>query len=470
MATAASSSSGGVLGGAKSDRGVLDEQKAINEEFKVWKRNTPFLYDMLAIHALEWPSLTVQFLPERTRGGGGAEGQDEYDVQRLMLGTHTSDGEGNYILIAEMRLPLPGAAYSAADGGGYGGVYGKLEVVQAINHSGEVNRARCMPGNSQWIASKGNGADVLLFDRTAHVNKPNRNSQCKPEYRLTGHDKEGYGLSWSNMREGYLLSGSEDGLVCLWDVSGSTGKRESSSDGSGSGVHLPALLTFKGHTDNVEDVAWHSSEPHLFASASDDKALLLWDTRAKPTAPVQTAVPHSAEINSLAFNPHNANLLLSGSADHTLALLDVRQLATKLHSFEHHADQVFACHWSPFNASVFASGSGDRRCCVWDVRRIGEEQSPEEAEDGPSELLFVHGGHTDKISDVSWMGAGDSADPWQGDEWVIASVADDNILQVWEMAESIYSQTDESEAEVEAAPEAEQRQGRARNTQRRHAE
>ena len=462
MATAASSLSG--AGGPKSDRTALEEQKAINEEFKVWKRNTPFLYDMLAIHALEWPSLTVQFLPERTRGGG-ADGQDEYDVQRLMLGTHTSDGEGNYILIAEMRLPLPSASYHTD--GGYGGVYGKLEVVQAINHSGEVNRARCMPGNSQWIASKGNGADVLLFDRTQHVNKPNRNSQCKPEYRLTGHDKEGYGLSWSHMRDGYLLSGSEDGLVCLWDVSGSTGKRGAGSDSSG-GVHLPALATFKGHTDNVEDVAWHSANQHLFASASDDKQLMLWDTRSKPSTPVQTAIPHTAEINSLAFNPHSPNLLLSGSADHTLALLDVRQLSTKLHSFEHHTDQVFACHWSPFNGTTFVSGSGDRRCCVWDVRRIGEEQSPEEAEDGPSELLFVHGGHTDKISDVSWMGAGEAVEQWQSDEWVIASVADDNILQVWEPAESVYAPVPDSEYEVEEAPEVDQR--KQRSTVRRQLE
>jgi hypothetical protein len=48
-------------------------------------------------------------------------------------------------------------------------------------------------------------------------------------------------------------------------------------------------------------------------------------------------------------------------------------------------------------------------------------QSPEDAEDGPPELLFVHGGHTSKISDFSWNG---------NDDWVVASVAEDNILQV----------------------------------------
>ena len=39
------------------------ETKLINEEYKIWKKNTPFLYDLVMTHALEWPSLTVQWLP-----------------------------------------------------------------------------------------------------------------------------------------------------------------------------------------------------------------------------------------------------------------------------------------------------------------------------------------------------------------------------------------------------------------------
>jgi hypothetical protein len=40
------------------------EERQINEEYKIWKKNTPFLYDMVMTHALEWPSLTVQWLPD----------------------------------------------------------------------------------------------------------------------------------------------------------------------------------------------------------------------------------------------------------------------------------------------------------------------------------------------------------------------------------------------------------------------
>ena len=38
---------------------------------------------------------------------------------------------------------------------------------------------------------------------------------------------------------------------------------------------------------------------------------------------------------------------------------------------------------------------------MWDLSKIGEEQTAEDAEDGPPELLFIHGGHTAKISGKS---------------------------------------------------------------------
>ena len=39
------------------------EERIINDEYKMWKKNT-FLYDIVMTHALEWPSLTVLWLPD----------------------------------------------------------------------------------------------------------------------------------------------------------------------------------------------------------------------------------------------------------------------------------------------------------------------------------------------------------------------------------------------------------------------
>ena len=62
------------------------------------------------------------------------------------------------------------------------------------------------------------------------------------------------------------------------------------------------------------------------------------------------------------------------------------------------------------------------------------EQTPEEAIDGPPELLFLHGGHTSSVPDFSWNPC---------EEWLIASVAADNSLQIWQMAEGIHCDEDD---------------------------
>lgn len=41
-----------------------DDVAKIAQEYKIWKKNTPFLYDVCVTHALEWPSLTVQIFPD----------------------------------------------------------------------------------------------------------------------------------------------------------------------------------------------------------------------------------------------------------------------------------------------------------------------------------------------------------------------------------------------------------------------
>jgi WD40 repeat protein len=64
--------------------------------------------------------------------------------------------------------------------------------------------------------------------------------------------------------------------------------------------------------------------------------------------------------------------------------------------------------WSPHNEAVLASSATDRRVHIWDLSRIGQELSEDDLGDGAPELLFVHGGHTAKVSDFSW----NPNDPW----------------------------------------------------------
>lgn len=304
-----------------------------------------------------------------------------------------------------------------------------------------------MPQNPSIIATKAPRNDVCIFDYTRHPTEPPVDGVSRPDLRLKGHNgREGYvlpfspifllpvnllqlfstetdpifssswGLAWNPSRKGILADCSDDKTVCIWDIEGAKS------------TEVQPLVTLHGHEDTVEDVSWNNHHEHFCISVGDDGKMIMWDKRTGKAQ--QTAQGSTKEVNCVSFNPFSEWIFATGAGDNTAAIWDVRNFSTKLHSFYGHHDAVFTLQWSPFNETIFATGSHDRRVHVWDVSRIGQPQTKMQAEDGPPELLFIHGGHTAKVSDLAWS---------PNEDWVIASVGEDNILQVWQMAENIYT-------------------------------
>jgi histone-binding protein RBBP4 len=185
----------------------------------------------LTLHstALEWPTLTTQWLPDVK------DVKDKnYMVHRLLLGTHTAEGKPNYLQIAEIEIPKsvdPNPRdYDDASGeiGGYGkGSSGeppviKFNITQKIDHPGEVNKARYQPQNPDIIATLAVDGKVLIFDRTKHSLTPT--GTPNPQIELIGHKEEGFGLNWNPHEAGCLASGSEDKTVMLWYVINQSGR------------------------------------------------------------------------------------------------------------------------------------------------------------------------------------------------------------------------------------------------------
>nr|CAD1830494.1 unnamed protein product [Ananas comosus var. bracteatus] len=280
-----------------------------------------------------------------------------------------------------------------------------------------------MPQNPAVVATKTCGPEVRVFDLGC-------GGGGGPDAVLKGHETEGYGLSWSPFSEGYLLSGSYDSKICLWDLG--------AVRTAGRFLMPRMCLSFfpeyvnvvQAHEDLVEDVAWHLKDGNIFGSVGDDHKLMVWDLRSSTSKqPQQSIIAHPKEVNSISFSPFNEWILATASADTTIKLFDLRKLATSLHTFSSHTAEVLQVEWSPNHETVLASSSADRRVMVWDLSRIGDEQSEEDADDGPPELLFAHGGHRANITEFSWN---------PDEQWVIASVAEDNSLQIWQIAESIF--------------------------------
>jgi histone-binding protein RBBP4 len=164
--------------------------------------------------ALTWPTLTVQWFPDVKE----PEGKNSR-IHRLLIGTHT-DGQPNSVQIAEVEIPKAVRPdprdYDEERGeiGGYGKTAMKWNIVQKIDHPGEVNKARYCPQNPDLIATLTIDGKILIFDRTKHSAVPN--GKVSPQITLESHTEEGFGLSWSPHEEGKLASGSQDKTVCLW--------------------------------------------------------------------------------------------------------------------------------------------------------------------------------------------------------------------------------------------------------------
>lgn len=241
----------------------------------------------MVTHALEWPTLTTDWLPDVEV----KEGKTTI-VKRLIIGTNTSGNDPNFLHIANVTLPgattmvdTRASSYDEEQSGipikcmsflflllflelgGYGGADCKVQIMQSIVHEGEVNRARHMPQNPCLIATRTVQGDVLFFDYTKHPSNPSSLDVCKPDLRLKGHRGEGYGLSWNRMVKGHLLTCDDNDTICLWDVT--AGNKDTR--------HLSPKIMLSGHHGSaVEDVDWNCYQPDLFVSVGDDRRLLLY--------------------------------------------------------------------------------------------------------------------------------------------------------------------------------------------------
>ena len=120
------------------------QERLISAEHKIWKLNSPFLYDFVLTLPLGWPSLTCQWLPGQTALSSEAVQHE------LLLGTHTTAGEPNYLMVATCTVPTENAQIDmreyddeTKEVGGFGFVndsVGTIEIKRKIKHEGEVNR------------------------------------------------------------------------------------------------------------------------------------------------------------------------------------------------------------------------------------------------------------------------------------------------------------------------------------------
>lgn len=368
------------------------EPLSIKEEYQLWRKNCRYMYEFVSETALTWPSLTIQWLPNHTITNGLIDAS-------LLLGTHTSGQDTNYLKVASTELLADGKVKANS----------KIKIIQKLGNNAEICRARYMPQDSSIVATINGLGQVDLYNLKSEENY----SHFAP------HTENGYGISWNPKQQGLLVTGADDHWVCVSDT------------------NKDNATLFKSDIQKniVNDVKWHQFDENLFASVSEDKNLYLFDIREKKA--ITNYYAESSEgINSLAFSPFAHNLIAIGNTNSNINLLDMRKLGPNtglLHTMMGHSEGITCMEFSPHNDGILASGSQDRRVIIWDLFKVGEEQQQEDAEDGCPELFMMHAGHTAGVSDLTWC-------PYK--DWTIGSVADDNIVHLWEISKQLISNED----------------------------
>ncbi|KAL8280696.1 hypothetical protein RQP46_007019 [Phenoliferia psychrophenolica] len=94
-----------------------------------------------------------------------------------------------------------------------------------------------------------------------------------------------------------FLAAAGNGTVKLYDIA-------TSASGSG-GANVGPLVTLTGHTANVTSLAWHA-EAKWLVSGSEDGTVKIWDVR---TASPQRNYAHFAPVNDIALHSNQGELI-----------------------------------------------------------------------------------------------------------------------------------------------------------------
>ena len=123
-----------------------------------------------------------------------------------------------------------------------------------------------------------------------------------------GHKKKVHSLSWNCTGE-KLASGSVDQSVRVWTI-----------DATGRGTDTE----LKGHQDSVDQLRWDPKNPEVLGTASGDKTVRIWDTRANKCA---NAIETRGENINIRWSPDGQHIAV-GDKDDNISFIEMRKCKT----------------------------------------------------------------------------------------------------------------------------------------------
>ncbi|KAJ5174916.1 uncharacterized protein N7482_000793 [Penicillium canariense] len=191
--------------------------------------------------------------------------------------------------------------------------------------------------------------------------------------RFQGHNRQVHRLAFNPHLASWLLSGSQDGTIRMWDLRSASANRGLSTCGS---KHV-----YQGNSDAIRDVRWSPSDGVVFATASDSGAIQMWDSR-KTNAPLMRIAAHDRPC--------------------------------------------YAVDWHPDGKHI-VSGGTDRQVKVWDFSSAERRQKPAFQFRTPQAVTNV------RWRPPSWVGDSPSSGEWQSSQIVTTYDKEDPRIHLWDL-------------------------------------
>ncbi|KAG7192276.1 uncharacterized protein KQ657_001995 [Scheffersomyces spartinae] len=401
----------------------------IQTKYRIWKKNTPYLYNYISTNSLLWPSLSVLFFPDAETKVPDSEPWETLN-QRLLVGTFTL-GQGkdslsvykhSYYPNLKSNLNMNSLSYNSEKEEFEVDRVSKkkLQLVQSISHLGDVNKTRYMPQNPDVIASANNLGDLVIYDRTKHSSfqsSLSKDSITAPELRLVSSSTaeksvDMFALDWNHQKEGSIVSATTDGHVSIYDIQHDITSEDTSE--------IREWLHIDNSEVGVNDIQWLPHHDSLFIYGDEQGYIKLADTRSSEHIVKRHQMSSKQAINSVSICCLNSLFIGTGDAQGAIHTWDLRTLhdtnTVPLHTINAHSQSVTQLKWHPKFHNCLGSSSSDGTVKLFALNNHHQMNQG---------LQFIHAGHMLGVNDFDWS---------LHDDWMIASVSDDNSLHVWKPA------------------------------------
>ncbi|GBN98015.1 GATOR complex protein WDR24 [Araneus ventricosus] len=224
----------------------------------------------------------------------------------------------------------------------------QVPAIEPVSHyvtlEGPANALATNKDAYQVVVAGRNVFKIFNVESTRFVEKLNLRTGKNVDLSYSCAD-----VVWNPVDDAVLATAATNGSVVTWNLNSS----------------LKQDMKFQDHKRTVNKVCFHTTEPHLLLSGSQDGTMKLFDLRKKEAT--STFYSLSESVRDVQFCPHHYFSFAAVQENGYVQLWDLRRTDRFERQFAAHSGPVFTCDWHPEEKFLFATAGRDKTIKVWDT-------------------------------------------------------------------------------------------------------